>query len=228
MVHVHASGRKAERPITHLVGFRGVRQLDGEAATGAARTLRVSPGSVLVACVATFLRAVRSTPAPIASRALQRIAGLYRVEAAIRGHDAAAPSERVPGKCRPIPVATGARAARDNPRWKTGRLRGGMKPGGLALRPEDKRPSGSPQPRTQSRPRWSKEQDRASRTPHQGDRRSGLSGPIHASLVEIEDGSADNLIRSRRSRRSSPQDVCQTAGCSGGHRVLPLNKASSA
>ena len=68
---------KAERPITHLAGFRGVLQLDGEAATGAARTLRVSPGSVLVACVATFLRAVRSTPAPIAGRALQRIAGLY-------------------------------------------------------------------------------------------------------------------------------------------------------
>jgi hypothetical protein len=49
-----------------------------------------------------FYELAQSGPAPIASEALQRIAELYRIEAAIRGHDADARRVARQEKSRPI------------------------------------------------------------------------------------------------------------------------------
>src|SRR5690349_6854337 len=86
VAYVYAPDRKAERPVAHLAGFRGVLQVDGYAGynTLAAR------GQVRLAFCWSHVRRpfyalARSGPAPIASEALTRIAALYRIEDEIRG-----------------------------------------------------------------------------------------------------------------------------------------------
>src|ERR1700681_2901426 len=85
-VYVYAPDRKAERPITHLNGFKGVLQVDGYAGY---RRLAERGDVQLAFCWSHvrryFYELAVSGPAPIASEALERIAKLYAVEKDIRG-----------------------------------------------------------------------------------------------------------------------------------------------
>jgi transposase len=85
-VYVYAPDRKSERPMTHLEGFRGILQVDGYAGY---RKLADRGDVRLAFCWSHvrrgFYELAVSGPAPIASEALQRIAGLYAVEKYIRG-----------------------------------------------------------------------------------------------------------------------------------------------
>jgi transposase len=91
-VYVYAPDRKSERPMTHLEGFKGILQVDGYAGY---RKLADRGDVRLAFCWSHvrrgFYELAVSGPAPIASEALQRIAGLYAVEKDIRGRS---PEER--------------------------------------------------------------------------------------------------------------------------------------
>src|SRR6266403_2384867 len=86
VAYVYAPDRKAERPIAHLTGFRGVLQVDGY---GAYMVLAGRGEVHLAFCWShvrrPFYELAQSGPAPIASEALARIAALYRIEGEIRG-----------------------------------------------------------------------------------------------------------------------------------------------
>jgi hypothetical protein len=81
VAYVYASDRKAERPITHLDGFKGVLQVDGYAGY---RRLAERGDVQLAFCWVhvwrNFYKLATPGPAPIASEALQRIAALYAIE----------------------------------------------------------------------------------------------------------------------------------------------------
>jgi hypothetical protein len=92
VVYIYAPDRKSERPITHLEAFKGILQVDGYAGY---RKL-ADRGEVRLAFCWSNVRCglyelAVSGPAPIASEALERIAGLYAVEKDIRGRS---PEER--------------------------------------------------------------------------------------------------------------------------------------
>ena len=103
VVYVYAPDRKAERPIAHLAGFRGILQVDGY---GGYKVLAERGEVRLALCWShvrrRFYELAQAGPAPIASEALQRIAELYRIEAAIRGHDADERRAARQEKSRPI------------------------------------------------------------------------------------------------------------------------------
>jgi transposase len=92
VAYVYAPDRKAERPIAHLAGFKGVLQVDGY---GGYRVLAERGDVDLAFCWAhvrrRFYELAVAGPAPIASEALQRIAELYAVETEARGRS---PDER--------------------------------------------------------------------------------------------------------------------------------------
>src|SRR5581483_1843672 len=89
IVYVYAPDRKAERPITHLAGFKGILQVDGY---GGYRVLAERGDVQLAFCSShvrrRFYELAAAGPAPIASEALARIAGLYAIEKEIRGRSA--------------------------------------------------------------------------------------------------------------------------------------------
>jgi len=89
VVYVYAPDRKAERPIAHLAGFKGLLQVDGY---GGYRVLAERGGVMLAFCWShvrrRFYELAAAGSAPIASEALERIAGLYRIETEIRGRNA--------------------------------------------------------------------------------------------------------------------------------------------
>jgi transposase len=89
VAYVYAPDRKAERPITHLAGFKGTLQVDGYAGY---RALAERGDVQLAFCWAhvrrRFYELAVAGPAPIASEALERIAGLHAVEKEIRGRSA--------------------------------------------------------------------------------------------------------------------------------------------
>jgi transposase len=89
VVFVYAPDRKADRPIAHLDGFKGILQVDGY---GGYRVLAEHRDVELAFCWAhvrrRFYELAVAGPAPIASEALERIAGLYAVENDIRGRSA--------------------------------------------------------------------------------------------------------------------------------------------
>jgi transposase len=101
-VYLYSPDRKAERPASHLAGFSGVLQVDGY--PGFDR-LREGGTIQLAACWAharrKFYDVQQATASPVAAEALQRVAELYAIEAAIRGQTAA--------------VRQGARQARSLP-----------------------------------------------------------------------------------------------------------------
>ena len=86
VAYVYAPDRKAERPKAHLAGFHGVLQVDGYAGY---RAIAGQNDVQLAFCWAhvrrKFYELAAAGPAPIASEALQRIAGLYEIEKGIRG-----------------------------------------------------------------------------------------------------------------------------------------------
>lgn len=89
IAYVYAPDRRAERPVTHLAGFKGILQVDGY---GGYKVLAERAGVQLAFCWShvrrRFYELAAAGPAPIASEALERIAGLYAVEKEIRGHSA--------------------------------------------------------------------------------------------------------------------------------------------
>jgi len=90
VVYVYAPDRKHARPGQHLAGFSGPLQVDGY---GAYRELASAGAVELAFCWAHVRRyfydlQAGSTPAPIASEALVRIAPLYAVETACRNQSA--------------------------------------------------------------------------------------------------------------------------------------------
>jgi transposase len=88
-VYFYSTDRKAERPASHLEGFRGVLQVDGYAGF---ERLTVGGGIVLAACWAhtrrKFYDLHQATGSPIAAEALRRIGELYAIEKSIRGQNA--------------------------------------------------------------------------------------------------------------------------------------------
>ena len=86
---MYAPDRKAKRPIAHLAGFKGILQVDGYSGY---RVLAERGDVQLAFCWShvrrRFYELAASGPAPIASEALQRIAGLYAIEKDIRGRSA--------------------------------------------------------------------------------------------------------------------------------------------
>ena len=89
VAYVYAPDRKAERPIAHLAGFRGILQVDGY---GGYRVLAGRGEVRLAFCWShvrrRFYELAQAGPAPIAAEALARIAALYRIEDEIRGRPA--------------------------------------------------------------------------------------------------------------------------------------------
>ena len=89
VTYVYAPDRKAERPIAHLSGFKGILQVDGYAGY---RPLAERGDVELAFCWAHVRRRLyelaAAGPAPIASEALERIAKLYAIEGTIRGRSA--------------------------------------------------------------------------------------------------------------------------------------------
>jgi transposase len=89
VAYVYAPDRKAERPIVHLDGFKGILQVDGYAGY---RKLADRGDVRLAFCWSHvrryFYELAVPGPSPIASEALERIAALYAVEKDIRGRHA--------------------------------------------------------------------------------------------------------------------------------------------
>jgi hypothetical protein len=92
VAYVYAPDRKAERPIAHLEGFKGILQVDGYAGY---RKLAERGDVKLAFCRAhmrpNFYELATPGPAPIASEALKHIAEFYAIEKDIRGRS---PEER--------------------------------------------------------------------------------------------------------------------------------------
>ncbi len=90
VAYVYAPDRRADRPVAHLFGFRGVLQVDGY---GGYRVLAEKGEVQLAFCWShvrrRFYELASAGPAPIATEALARIAVLYRIESEIRGRSAA-------------------------------------------------------------------------------------------------------------------------------------------
>jgi transposase len=88
-VHFYSADRKAERPASHLEGFRGVLQVDGYAGF---ERLTADGNITLATCWPharrKFYDLHEATGSPIASEALRRIGELYAIEKAIKGHTA--------------------------------------------------------------------------------------------------------------------------------------------
>lgn len=103
VAYVYAPDRKAERPIAHLAGFTGTLQVDGYAGY---RVLAERSDVQLAFCWAhvrrRFYELAAAGPAPIASEALERIAGLYAVEGDIRGRSAEERRDARLQRSRPI------------------------------------------------------------------------------------------------------------------------------
>ncbi|SHG79862.1 IS66 family transposase [Bradyrhizobium erythrophlei] len=89
VAYVYAPDRKAERPIAHLEGFKGILQVDGYAGY---RKLADRGDVRLAFCWSHvrrgFYELATPGPSPIASEALEHVAALYAVEKDIRGRHA--------------------------------------------------------------------------------------------------------------------------------------------
>ena len=89
VVYLYAPDRRAERPMTHLAGFKGVLQVDGYAGyRGLANRGDVELAFCWSHICRPFYELAAGGPAPIASEALKRIAELYAIEKDIRGRSA--------------------------------------------------------------------------------------------------------------------------------------------
>jgi transposase len=88
-VYFYSADRKAERPASHLEGFKGILQVDGYAGF---ERLTVHGDIVLAACWAharrKFFDVHEATGSPIAAEALRQIGELYAIETSIRGRPA--------------------------------------------------------------------------------------------------------------------------------------------
>jgi transposase len=93
VVYTYAPGRGSKHALALLQDFSGILQSDGyQAYKTVAEARRGAGGIILVHCWAhcrrQFFDIAKQGPAPIADDALKRIAGLYEIEAEIRGQSA--------------------------------------------------------------------------------------------------------------------------------------------
>jgi transposase len=89
VAYVYATDRAGDRPIAHLNGFAGVLQVDGYSGyRKLARKNEVSLAFCWSHVRRGFYELAASGSAPIATEVLERIKGLYAVEADIRGRPA--------------------------------------------------------------------------------------------------------------------------------------------
>ena len=88
--YLFAPDRKAERPVLHLAGFKGVLHVDGYPGF---EQLADRDDVVLAACWAhtrrKFYDVAEATNSPVATEALRRIGELYAIEAHVRGRSQA-------------------------------------------------------------------------------------------------------------------------------------------
>jgi transposase len=94
VVYSYAPGRRGDYALALLKGYSGVLQTDGYAGyRGLADPKRPGGPVTLALCWShwrrQFFDLAKSSPAPIATEALKRIAELYQIEAEIRGKSAA-------------------------------------------------------------------------------------------------------------------------------------------
>lgn len=103
-VYLYSPDRKAERPISHLANFKGILQVDGYPGFE-----KLGADIRLAACWAharrKFHEVHQATASPIAAEALRRIAELYAIETAIRGHVAAARQSMRQSRSLPLVMA---------------------------------------------------------------------------------------------------------------------------
>jgi transposase len=103
VAYVYAPDRTGERPLEHLTGFKGVLQVDGY---GGYSKLARAGAVVLAFCWSHvrrgFYELAASGAAPIATEALERIKGLYTIEADIRGRPAAERRAQRQARSKPI------------------------------------------------------------------------------------------------------------------------------
>lgn len=106
VVFRYAPGRGREHAEALLAGYRGILQCDGYAAY---KGLAAGGAVVLAFCWSHvrrgFYELARKQAAPIATEALQRIAALYAVEAAVRGQSAEARRAARQVRSRPLAEA---------------------------------------------------------------------------------------------------------------------------
>jgi hypothetical protein len=115
--YLYSEDRKAEHPMTHLKGFRGLLQVDGYAGFG--RLVTAADGATgLAFCWAhtrrKFYDIHAATKSPLAEEALRRIAALYAIEADIRGQSADQRRQARQQRSRPLVEAMHT--------WLTGQL----------------------------------------------------------------------------------------------------------
>ena len=125
VVYIYAPDRKAERPMAHLAGFRGILQVDGYAGY---RALAERGEVELAFCWShvrrRFYELAAAGAAPIASEALTRIGALYEIENAnprprsrSKTHR---PSGEKPHHCRRARILAARQAANDQSKDQTG------------------------------------------------------------------------------------------------------------
>jgi transposase len=85
VLYCYSPDRKGEHPRQHLAGFRGILQADGYAGYAGLYDQGVTEAACWAHARRKFFDVHASTQAPLALEALQRIAALYAIEAAIRG-----------------------------------------------------------------------------------------------------------------------------------------------
>ncbi len=99
----YAPDRKADRPIEHLAGFKGVLQVDGYGGYAAlARRGEVTLAFCWAHVRRRFFELAAPGTSPVATDVLKRIAQLYKIEAGIRGHSPAARRLARQKQSRPI------------------------------------------------------------------------------------------------------------------------------
>jgi transposase len=108
-VYVYATDRTAGQPIRHLAGFKGVLQVDGY---GGYRALAEKGEVKLAFCWAhvrrPFYELAAAGPAPIAGEMLERIKGLYAIEADLKGRTAE--DRAAVRQARSLPILTAMEA----------------------------------------------------------------------------------------------------------------------
>lgn len=106
VAYLYAPDRKAEQPMRHLAGFAGVLQVDGYVGY---KVLAERNAVSLAFCWShvrrRFYELAQSGPAPVATEALERISGLYKIEGEIRGQTADERRAARQQKSRPIVAA---------------------------------------------------------------------------------------------------------------------------
>ncbi len=115
--YLYSEDRKADHPMMHLKGFRGLLQVDGYAGFG--RLVTAADGATgLAFCWAhtrrKFYDIHAATKSPLAEEALRRIAALYAIESDIRGQSADQRRQARQQRSRPLVEAMHV--------WLTGQL----------------------------------------------------------------------------------------------------------